>query len=166
MKKITAKNLLILIFILLSTMSAGADSSVLPLRQIKNCIHRPFRGTLEEISVFGKVDVKKGTLYQVSLRMKDGTIISNSPQILLFSKNKCSVVYSDSIGDAPPLHRYFGTELSRILALNWYSWLIKREGRESFQHWLDQPNLSMPSESHWALKQLGFRVPDKYNEVK
>jgi hypothetical protein len=165
---------ILLIPALISFMAIGMSSAIakkdsVPTQRIASCIEHPFRGKVEQVSIFAKIEVKKGILYQVIARVREQPYInetSDDHQIVLISGSKCSVVYSDLIGDSPPFHRYFDENLSRKIAVNWYSWRIKQYGREPLQKWLNKTTPKIPREEYWALKQLGFRVPDKYEEVK
>ena len=86
-----------------------------------------------------------------------------------YRKGKCSVYYT-SVEDGEesnPLNRTFSPQKSLKIQLIWDSWQLKNVPgwRNKMQKYLDKKRVQLAKEEYLSLKQLGFKMPKKWQEI-
>ena len=92
-------------------------------------------------------------------------------QVVDYRKGGCSVGYS-TIGDeeeSNPASRFFGAPEQALEAQSlWDKWRLENvpNWRQTKQRYLNGPKVQLAKEEYLSLKQLGFSMPKKWEEVK
>jgi hypothetical protein len=99
---------------------------------------------------------------------QDGTFYTL--QAIDYRKGECSTYYS-TIGDeeeSNPLSRVFTPQQSLEIQLLWDKWRLANvpNWKAKMQRMLNQPKVQLAKEEYLSLKQLGFRMPKKWQEIK
>jgi hypothetical protein len=87
-----------------------------------------------------------------------------------YRKGECSTYYT-TVGDeeeSNPLNRSFSPEQSLEIQLIWDKWRLKNVPgwRSKVQTYLNGSKVQLAKEEYLSLKQLGFTMPKKWQEVK
>jgi hypothetical protein len=87
-----------------------------------------------------------------------------------YRKGECSTYYT-TIGDeeeSNPLNRSFSPEQSLEIQLIWDKWQLANipKWRDKMQRRLNRPAVQLAKEEYLSLKQLGFTMPKKWQEIK
>lgn len=87
-----------------------------------------------------------------------------------YRKGECSTYYT-TIGDeeeSNPLNRSFSPEQSLEIQLIWDKWRLAniQNWRAKMQKYLNRPRVQLAKEEYLSLKQLGFKMPKKWEEIK
>jgi hypothetical protein len=163
MKKRQVFLLTFLSFIFSVTTSWAANPS------IEKAIAIPFREKAEKITLFDKIHTNKGDLLHVEVVLsfqsgpKERTKY-NSYQSVLETNGKYTLAYSDT-GNIGPRSQHFSESMARKLSLSKFQYQIRKGKRNEILSLLKTPNLRLPKEDIWALKQLGIKVPSTVKEL-
>jgi hypothetical protein len=90
-------------------------------------------------------------------------------QAVAYRNGVCRSYYSGFGDEVPhPLSRVFEIDQSREIQLIWERWKLENISgwREKMQKRLNRPLPMLSDEEVWALKQLGYKMPKKWQEVK
>jgi hypothetical protein len=87
-----------------------------------------------------------------------------------YRKGECSTYYT-TIGDeeeSNPLNRSFSAKQSLEIQLIWDKWRLTNvpNWRAKMQKYLNRPKVQLAKEEYLSLKQLGFTMPKKWEEIK
>ena len=159
MKILLALTLAILLGISLPVVAAPKTVSKGNLNIISECV-KPFeRYRVKKVVI---IQIYDGSVYHVVRHIVDNSNQESINQFLLTIKEKkCDVVYSDKMGDGPPVSEVIKSELGRIATRDYYRYLTKVQGKSRLQEWLN----SLPTNT-WQinnidreeLRKLGFKV--------
>ncbi len=114
----------------------------------------------------------KGVSYRdvwVALEIVDPVSVTYSMYAVDYRKGECSTYYTGDSGEVPnPISRVFGKKDGREAQLIWEKWKLKYVNgwRERMQKRLNRPMPILSDEEVWALKQLGYKMPKKWQEIK
>jgi hypothetical protein len=91
-------------------------------------------------------------------------------QAIDYRKGGCDAYYS-TIGDeeeSNPLSRVFSPKHALEIQLIWDKWRLKNvpNWRAKMQKYLNGPRVQLAKEEYLSLKQLGYKMPKKWQEVK
>lgn len=91
-------------------------------------------------------------------------------QLIDYRKGECDAYYT-TIGDeeeSNPLSRHFTAQQSLEIQLIWDKWRLANipNWKAKMQRMLDLPKVQLAKEEYLSLKQLGFKMPKKWQEVK
>lgn len=92
-------------------------------------------------------------------------------QIIDYRKGDCSLFYSTITGQEDeiiPLSRYQNFDVALQNWLLWENWKLKNipKYREQTQKYLLSKTVRLTKEEYLSLKQLGFKMPKKWQEIK
>jgi hypothetical protein len=87
-----------------------------------------------------------------------------------YRKGECGSYYS-TIGDeeeSNPLSRVFSDQHALEIQLIWDKWRLENipSWKSRMQKYLNRPNVQLAKEEFMSLKQLGFKMPKKWKEIK
>jgi hypothetical protein len=91
-------------------------------------------------------------------------------QVIDYRKGECGA-YFTTIGDeeeSNPLSRLFPPKEAIEVQLLWDRWRLANipNWRVKMQRMLDRPKVQLAKEEYLSLKQLGFKMPKKWQEIK
>lgn len=91
-------------------------------------------------------------------------------QALTYKRGECRTFFT-TIGDeeeSNPLSRLFPPDEAVEVQLLWDKWRLANipNWRANMQKMLNQPRVQLAKEEYLSLKQLGFKMPKKWEEVK
>ena len=152
----------------------GKESHEPPFTDLKCLAHSE---TLTVKKAFILRDLKKTSPKGVPYRDVLVAVTHNSPyqtiytlQAVDYSHGKCSTYYT-TIGDeeeSNPLNRSFSPQQSLEIQLIWDKWRLKNvpNWRSKMQKYLSGLKVQLDKEEYLSLKQLGFKMPKKWEEIK
>ncbi len=159
MKKLSFTLALVLCLAIALPSFARPKVSQTDLRIISECVKSNPRFRAKKNVVFAVYD---GPIYQVMSHILDNANEESWREFLVKIKNqKCEILYSDGMGDAPPISHKFPNEFGRVATRNSYRYFIENEGREKLQKWidgLDPKDNRLDSIQKEELRRLGFKV--------
>jgi hypothetical protein len=91
-------------------------------------------------------------------------------QAIDYRKGECSSYYT-TVGDeeeSNPLGRHFSAQKALEIQLIWDKWRLGNipDWKNKMQKRLNRPKVQLAKEEFLSLKQLGFKMPKKWEEVK
>jgi hypothetical protein len=152
----------------------GKESHEPPFTDFK-CLATSDPSTIKEALILR--DLKKVTPKGVPYRDVLVAVKHNPPyesiytlQAVDYRKGECSTYYT-TIGDeeeSNPLSRVFTPEQSLEIELIWDKWRLKNvpNWKQTMQKYLNGLKVQLAKEEYLSLKQLGFKMPKKWQEIK
>jgi hypothetical protein len=136
----------------LSTPSIGKGHQKI----VSECIKSSPRFHTKKNVIFAVYD---GPIYQVMSHILDNANEESWREFLVKIKgSKCEILYSDDMGDAPPISQKFPNAFGRAATRNSFRYFIKEQGKERLQQWVDNKHSSLDQIQKDELKRLGLNV--------
>ena len=146
-----------------------------PLFSDLKCIATSDRSNIREAYVLRELHKTspKGVPYRdllVAIKYIADYDIFYALQAIDYRKGLCRAYYT-TIGDEEefsPLSRKFSPEDALDAQLIWDKWRLKNipDWKNKMQKRLDRPKVQLAKEEYLSLKQLGFKMPQKWQEIK
>jgi hypothetical protein len=159
MKTLIAIALAVLLAISIPVMAAPKSVSKANLAIISECV-KPFaRYRVTKVAI---IQIYDGLIYHVVRHMVDNSNDLSLNQFLIKIKNKqCDAIYSDMMGDGPPVSEVIKGDLGRVATRDFYRYLIIVQGKDSLQKWLSAlpaNTTQLNDVQKEELEKLGFNV--------
>jgi hypothetical protein len=107
--------------------------------------------------------------FLVALKIEDHGITTYSFQAVGFRRDTCLAYYTGPDDEVPnPLSRTLSKKNSREIQLLWEKWRLENipGWRKTMQNYLSHRKPILSDEDVYALKQLGYKLPPKWEEIK
>lgn len=156
------------------SMSSSTSKQYLPFTDIK-CIAASDKKMIREAFILQELHKTspKGVPYRdilVAVKYFTDYKTFYALQLIDYRKGECDAYYT-TIGDeeeSNPLSRHFTAQQSLEIQLIWDKWRLANipNWKSKMQRYLNGPRVQLAKEEYLSLKQLGFKMPKKWEEIK